>query len=89
MNFSILMLSLCASFAAAGVVITPIKPDQVVAKGAGDCWGGVTTPSGCGYVHYSISARTNTGMMLTRNELQAASLEMRVPTSRLENYLGQ
>jgi hypothetical protein len=48
MKFTGLLLSLCASLAAAGVVITPIKPDQVVEKGSDDCFFGVTTPQGCG-----------------------------------------
>ncbi|EGZ77449.1 hypothetical protein NEUTE2DRAFT_100371 [Neurospora tetrasperma FGSC 2509] len=43
------LLSLCASLVSAGVVITPIKPEQVVPKNAGDCFFGVTTPLGCGY----------------------------------------
>ncbi|EAA36056.2 hypothetical protein GE21DRAFT_1243 [Neurospora crassa] len=42
------LLSLCASLVSAGVVITPIKPEQVVPKNAGDCFFGVTTPLGCG-----------------------------------------
>ncbi|RKU43232.1 hypothetical protein DL546_002585 [Coniochaeta pulveracea] len=48
MKFLVTILSLCASLAAAGVVITPIRPEQVVPKDAGDCWGGVVTPMGCG-----------------------------------------
>lgn len=50
MKFAALLLSLCASLAAAGVVITPIKPEQVVQKSSDDCFFGVTTPQGCGYV---------------------------------------
>ncbi|KAK1780536.1 hypothetical protein QBC45DRAFT_103926 [Copromyces sp. CBS 386.78] len=42
------LLSLCASLVSAGVVITPIKPEQVVPKNADDCYFGVTTPQGCG-----------------------------------------
>lgn len=41
-------LSLCASLASAGVVITPIRPNQVVPNVAGDCAFGVSTPQGCG-----------------------------------------
>ncbi|OIW31336.1 hypothetical protein CONLIGDRAFT_631264 [Coniochaeta ligniaria NRRL 30616] len=48
MKFSALVFSLCVSLAAAGVVITPIRPDQVVEKSSDDCFFGVTTPSGCG-----------------------------------------
>ena len=50
MKFIALVLSVCASMAAAGVVTTPIKPNQVVEKGSDDCFFGVTTPQGCGYV---------------------------------------
>jgi hypothetical protein len=50
MKFTALLLSLCVSLAAAGVVIVPITPDQVVQKGSDDCFFGVTTPQGCGYV---------------------------------------
>lgn len=42
------ILALCASLASAGVVITPIFDNQVVAKESGDCALGVVTPSGCG-----------------------------------------
>lgn len=41
-------LSLFISLVRAGVVITPIKADQVVPKAADDCFFGVTTPLGCG-----------------------------------------
>ena len=44
------VLSLCISLVGAGVVITPIKPEQVVPKASDDCFFGVTTPQGCGYV---------------------------------------
>jgi hypothetical protein len=83
MKFFLTLLSLCASLAAAGVVITPIRPDQVVPKDAGDCWGGVVTPMGCGYVYYSISARTNADDADTG--LQAASLEIKASTSELQS----
>jgi hypothetical protein len=79
MKFFLTLLSLCASLAAAGVVITPIRPDQVVTKDAGDCWGGVVTPMGCGYVHYCIPARTNADDADTGS--QAASLEIKASTS--------
>ncbi|KAK4240140.1 hypothetical protein C8A03DRAFT_31795 [Achaetomium macrosporum] len=46
--FAAAVLSLCVSLASAGVVITPIKADQVVPKNDGDCFFGVTTPQGCG-----------------------------------------
>ncbi|CAJ2504365.1 Uu.00g117590.m01.CDS01 [Anthostomella pinea] len=46
--FAATLLALCASLASAGVVITPIHADQVVAKSGGDCFFGVSTPSGCG-----------------------------------------
>ncbi|KAK3695489.1 hypothetical protein B0T22DRAFT_478149 [Podospora appendiculata] len=42
------VLSLCVSLVSAGVVITPIKPEQVVPKNADDCFFGVVTPQGCG-----------------------------------------
>ncbi|KAK4041741.1 hypothetical protein C8A01DRAFT_34233 [Parachaetomium inaequale] len=41
-------LSLCVSLASAGVVRTPIRPNQVVPKTGDDCFFGVTTPQGCG-----------------------------------------
>ncbi|KAI0872975.1 hypothetical protein GGS24DRAFT_502251 [Hypoxylon argillaceum] len=48
MKATTLLVALCASLASAGVVITPIKSDQVVPKVAGDCFFGVSTPFGCG-----------------------------------------
>ncbi len=45
-----LVIALCASVASAGVVITPITPQQVVPNAATDCFFGVSTPQGCGYV---------------------------------------
>jgi len=48
MKFTALLLSLFASLAAAGVVIVPITPEQVVEKTSDDCFFGVTTPQGCG-----------------------------------------
>lgn len=48
MKFTVALLSLCVSLASAGVVIVPIKPDQVVPKKSGDCFSGVITPQGCG-----------------------------------------
>ncbi|KAK0749376.1 secreted protein [Schizothecium vesticola] len=41
-------VTLFTSLAAAGVVITPIRPDQVIPKASDDCFFGVTTPQGCG-----------------------------------------
>lgn len=35
------------SLVSAGVVITPVTPDQVVEKTGGDCFFGVVTPRGC------------------------------------------
>ncbi|QUC20081.1 uncharacterized protein UV8b_04322 [Ustilaginoidea virens] len=32
----------------AGIVITPIQSDQIVAKLPGDCFFGAVTPQGCG-----------------------------------------
>ncbi|KAI2617185.1 hypothetical protein GGR54DRAFT_217340 [Hypoxylon sp. NC1633] len=46
--FATTLLALCATLASAGVVITPIHPDQIVANADGDCFFGVSTPSGCG-----------------------------------------
>lgn len=48
MKFAAAILALCVSLASAGVVITPIFDNQVVAKDGGDCALGVVTPSGCG-----------------------------------------
>lgn len=42
--------TLFTSLAAAGVVITPIRPEQVIPKASDDCYFGVTTPQGCGCV---------------------------------------
>lgn len=43
-----ILVALCASLASAGVVITPVFDNQVVAKdGNGDCALGVVTPTGC------------------------------------------
>ncbi|KAK1977056.1 hypothetical protein LZ30DRAFT_785165 [Colletotrichum cereale] len=45
-----LLATLCASLASAGVVITPVRQNQVVPaaqKVAGDCFFGVVTPQGC------------------------------------------
>lgn len=47
MNYSTLLIALCASLASAGVVITPVFADQVVPTKGDDCALGVTTPSGC------------------------------------------
>jgi hypothetical protein len=41
------ILGFAASLVSAGVVITPVFSDQVVAKAADDCFFGVTTPAGC------------------------------------------
>lgn len=43
-----LVLALAASMASAGVVITPIRANQVVPKTDDDCFFGVVTPQGCG-----------------------------------------
>lgn len=50
MKFIAVVMSLCVSLASAGVVIIPIKPEQVVPKASEDCYFGVVTPMGCGYV---------------------------------------
>ncbi|KAI1494581.1 hypothetical protein F5X96DRAFT_527774 [Biscogniauxia mediterranea] len=47
-TFATTMLALCASLASAGVVITPVRPNQIVPKLAGDCFFGEVTPNGCG-----------------------------------------
>jgi hypothetical protein len=47
-TFAAAVLSLCVSLVSAGVIITPIRPEQVVPKGDDDCFFGVTTPQGCG-----------------------------------------
>ncbi|KAI5925759.1 hypothetical protein F4810DRAFT_708272 [Camillea tinctor] len=46
--FATTLFALCASLASAGVVITPIRANQVVPKVAGDCFYGEVTPNGCG-----------------------------------------
>ncbi|QPH18817.1 hypothetical protein C2857_003917 [Epichloe festucae Fl1] len=45
-----LAVLLCAAayIVNAGIVITPIKDDQIVGKTSGDCFFGVVTPQGCG-----------------------------------------
>ena len=51
MKFAISLVSLClTALASAGVVITPIRADQVIEKNSDDCFFGVTTPQGCGCV---------------------------------------
>ncbi|KAF6795341.1 hypothetical protein CMUS01_15946 [Colletotrichum musicola] len=42
-----LLTTLCASLATAGVVITPVRQNQVIPANSGDCFFGVTTPQGC------------------------------------------
>jgi hypothetical protein len=56
------LLAACVSLASAGVVITPVRADQVVPKSSEDCFFGVTTPQGCAYVlavlrraHFSLT----------------------------------
>jgi len=48
MKFISLITATLISLASAGVVITPIRADQVVTKNSDDCYFGVTTPQGCG-----------------------------------------
>lgn len=50
------LFALCASLVSAGVVIVPIRADQVVPKSPGDCFFGVTTPQGCGCVRFPLSS---------------------------------
>lgn len=45
-----LVVAFAASMVSAGVVITPVRANQVVPKNADDCFFGVTTPVGCAYV---------------------------------------
>ncbi|KAL0937965.1 uncharacterized protein CTRU02_207696 [Colletotrichum truncatum] len=42
-----ILTTLCASLVSAGVVITPVKPNQVIEANPGDCFFGVVTPQGC------------------------------------------
>ncbi|KAI1278936.1 hypothetical protein F5Y07DRAFT_397439 [Xylaria sp. FL0933] len=49
MKTSTFLAALCASLASAGVVRTPIFQDQVVPNVEGDCFFGVSTPTGCGW----------------------------------------
>jgi hypothetical protein len=41
-------LALFAPLVGAGIIIAPIRPEQVVEKIDGDCFFGVVTPAGCG-----------------------------------------
>ncbi|TDZ46904.1 hypothetical protein CTRI78_v008832 [Colletotrichum trifolii] len=51
MKFTLALLTtLCASLASAGVVITPVRPNQVIPANSGDCFFGVVTPQGCASV---------------------------------------
>ncbi|ORY67315.1 uncharacterized protein BCR38DRAFT_482939 [Pseudomassariella vexata] len=43
-----IVMAFAASMASAGVMITPIRANQVVPKAPNDCFYGVTTPQGCG-----------------------------------------
>ncbi|PQK15333.1 hypothetical protein BB8028_0005g08470 [Beauveria bassiana] len=47
-SLSTALLLWTASLASAGIVITPIRDDQIVQRNAGDCFYGVVTPQGCG-----------------------------------------
>ena len=44
---TVAVLAFCVSLVSAGVVITPVRADQVVPKTDDDCFFGVTTPRGC------------------------------------------
>ncbi|KAI0405604.1 hypothetical protein F4802DRAFT_597156 [Xylaria palmicola] len=44
----LVVAALCAALGSAGVVIAPIARDQVVPRVEGDCYFGVSTPTGCG-----------------------------------------
>lgn len=44
------ILAACAAMANAGLILIPITPSQIVEKINGDCFFGVVTPEGCGYV---------------------------------------
>lgn len=50
MKVAALVVAICVSVASAGVVITPVFQDQIVAKSGGDCFYGEVTPQGCAYV---------------------------------------
>lgn len=66
--FAAATLSLCLSLVSAGVVRTPIRPDQVVPKTGDDCFFGVTTPQGCGYVlTVSLDMSWMNGSSMTTN----------------------
>ncbi|KAI0173994.1 hypothetical protein BJ166DRAFT_586830 [Pestalotiopsis sp. NC0098] len=58
-SFFALAVALAASMASAGVIITPIKANQVVAKNDGDCFFGVTTPNGCGVTEQTSKVITS------------------------------
>lgn len=55
-TFAAAALSLCVSLVSAGVVIIPIKADQIVEKQPDDCFFGVVTPMGCGFVFWTHCA---------------------------------
>jgi hypothetical protein len=43
----------------AGILIVPVVREMVVEARDGDCFFGVTTPQGCGYVHGPVSCSTS------------------------------
>ncbi|KIH87391.1 hypothetical protein SPBR_05425 [Sporothrix brasiliensis 5110] len=57
MKLSLLaIVAAAATTVSAGVVITPVFADQVVAKDSGDCFFGVVTPQGCAQSYQAVLA---------------------------------
>ncbi|ERS98215.1 hypothetical protein HMPREF1624_04998 [Sporothrix schenckii ATCC 58251] len=64
MKLSLLaIVAAAATTVSAGVVITPVFADQVVAKDSGDCFFGVVTPQGCAYVILSPASKNRKKQM--------------------------
>jgi hypothetical protein len=63
----------------AGIVITPILEDQVIEKTPEDCFFGVVTPQGCGYVaSRTLLPRCSTSALLTKDLCYPGSSEARL-----------
>ncbi|CAJ2507440.1 Uu.00g086260.m01.CDS01 [Anthostomella pinea] len=68
--FAATLSTLFTSLASAGVVITTITPDQVVAKSGGDCFFGVATPSGMRVSLYAVDLTWKNSAYLVRDEAE-------------------
>ncbi|EFY93067.1 hypothetical protein MAC_00850 [Metarhizium acridum CQMa 102] len=51
-----LVLGVAASIVSAGIVITPIRDDQIVPRMGGDCFFGQVTPQGCGVERFDTTS---------------------------------